>query len=38
MDHMRKGTLKLDRLKALVLDETDEMLRMGPARRIQLLT
>ncbi len=29
MDHMRKGTLKLDTLKALVLDEADEMLRMG---------
>ncbi|MDG1123584.1 MAG: DEAD/DEAH box helicase [Pseudomonadales bacterium] len=29
MDHMRKGTLKLDRLQALVLDEADEMLRMG---------
>lgn len=29
MDHMRKGTLKLDRLRALVLDEADEMLRMG---------
>jgi len=29
MDHMRKGTLKLDALKALVLDEADEMLRMG---------
>ncbi|MDH5445406.1 MAG: DEAD/DEAH box helicase [Gammaproteobacteria bacterium] len=29
MDHMRKGTLKLDKLKALVLDEADEMLRMG---------
>lgn len=29
MDHMRKGTLKLDNLKALVLDEADEMLRMG---------
>ena len=29
MDHMRKGTLKLDRLKTLVLDEADEMLRMG---------
>ena len=29
MDHMRKGTLKLDSLKALVLDEADEMLRMG---------
>ena len=29
MDHIRKGTLKLDGLKALVLDEADEMLRMG---------
>ena len=29
MDHIRKGTLKLDNLKALVLDEADEMLRMG---------
>jgi len=29
MDHMRRGTLKLGGLKALVLDEADEMLRMG---------
>ena len=29
MDHMRRGTLKLDQLQALVLDEADEMLRMG---------
>lgn len=29
MDHMRKGTLKLENLSALVLDEADEMLRMG---------
>lgn len=29
MDHMRKGTLKLGELKTLVLDEADEMLRMG---------
>ncbi|MDH5456726.1 MAG: DEAD/DEAH box helicase, partial [Gammaproteobacteria bacterium] len=29
MDHMRKGTLKLEKLQALVLDEADEMLRMG---------
>jgi len=29
MDHMRKGTLNLDGLKTLVLDEADEMLRMG---------
>ncbi|MFL1465284.1 DEAD/DEAH box helicase [Marinobacter sp. HN1S83] len=29
LDHLRRGTLKLDSLKALVLDEADEMLRMG---------
>ncbi len=29
MDHMRKGTLKLAGLTTLVLDEADEMLRMG---------
>ncbi|GAA4362035.1 DEAD/DEAH box helicase [Kangiella marina] len=29
MDHIRRGTLKLNNLKALVLDEADEMLRMG---------
>jgi ATP-dependent RNA helicase DeaD len=29
MDHMRRGTLKLNKLQALVLDEADEMLRMG---------
>ncbi|MDA0688170.1 MAG: DEAD/DEAH box helicase [Proteobacteria bacterium] len=29
MDHMRKGTLKLEGLQTLVLDEADEMLRMG---------
>ena len=29
MDHIRKGTLNLDGLKTLVLDEADEMLRMG---------
>jgi ATP-dependent RNA helicase DeaD len=29
MDHIRRGTLVLDSLKALVLDEGDEMLRMG---------
>ena len=28
-DHLRRGTLKLDQLQALVLDEADEMLRMG---------
>lgn len=29
MDHMRRGTLKLNKLSTLVLDEGDEMLRMG---------
>lgn len=29
MDHMRRKTLKLDSLTSLVLDEADEMLRMG---------
>jgi ATP-dependent RNA helicase DeaD len=29
MDHMRRGTLKLGSLKTVVLDEADEMLRMG---------
>ena len=29
MDHMRRGTLVLDQLCTLVLDEADEMLRMG---------
>ncbi|MDP7155986.1 MAG: DEAD/DEAH box helicase [Arenicellales bacterium] len=29
MDHMRRGTLRLNNLSTLVLDEGDEMLRMG---------
>ena len=29
MDHMRRGTLDISRLQSLVLDEADEMLRMG---------
>ena len=29
MDHMRRKSLRLDRLSCLVLDEADEMLRMG---------
>ena len=29
MDHMRRGSLNLSSLKCLVLDEADEMLRMG---------
>lgn len=35
MDHMRKGNLKLDNLQALVLDEADEMLRMGFIDEVQ---
>ncbi|MDR2015014.1 MAG: DEAD/DEAH box helicase [Azoarcus sp.] len=29
MDHLKRGSLKLDALSTLVLDEADEMLRMG---------
>ncbi|MCF7688124.1 MAG: DEAD/DEAH box helicase [Cephaloticoccus sp.] len=29
MDHMQRGTLKLDKLKLVILDETDRMLDMG---------
>ena len=29
MDHFRRGTLKIEQLKTLVLDEADEMLKMG---------
>ncbi|OEY66717.1 DEAD/DEAH box helicase [Marinobacter sp. X15-166B] len=29
LDHLRRGTLKLNNLKAMILDEADEMLRMG---------
>ena len=29
MDHLRRGSLKLDQIKFLVLDEADEMLNMG---------
>ncbi|MEP4890312.1 MAG: DEAD/DEAH box helicase [Aliiglaciecola sp.] len=29
IDHIKRGTLKLDKLRFLVLDEADEMLRMG---------
>lgn len=28
-DHLRRGTLKLDRLSSVVVDEADEMLKMG---------
>uniref|UniRef100_UPI0034E03E51 DEAD/DEAH box helicase n=1 Tax=Candidatus Thiodubiliella endoseptemdiera TaxID=2738886 RepID=UPI0034E03E51 len=29
MDHIKRGTLKLDKLQSFVLDEADEMLKMG---------
>lgn len=35
MDHMRRETLKLDSLKTLILDEADEMLRMGFAEDVE---
>ncbi len=35
MDHIRRGSLKLDGLQALVLDEADEMLRMGFAEDVE---
>ncbi|MCB1214329.1 MAG: DEAD/DEAH box helicase, partial [Deltaproteobacteria bacterium] len=35
MDHLRRGTLQLDKIKALVLDEADEMLRMGFLEDVQ---
>lgn len=35
MDHLRRGTLKLDGLQAVVLDEADEMLRMGFVDEVQ---
>ncbi|MBL9090545.1 MAG: DEAD/DEAH box helicase [Planctomycetaceae bacterium] len=35
MDHMRRGSLKLDALQCLVLDEADEMLRMGFAEDVE---
>lgn len=35
MDHMRRGSLNLDGLQCLVLDEADEMLRMGFAEDVE---
>ncbi|MSR59979.1 MAG: DEAD/DEAH box helicase [Planctomycetaceae bacterium] len=35
MDHMRRGALKLDGLRGLVLDEADEMLKMGFAEDVE---
>lgn len=35
MDHMNRGSLKLQNLRCLVLDEADEMLRMGFAESVE---
>jgi ATP-dependent RNA helicase DeaD len=35
MDHLRRGTLQLDAIRALVLDEADEMLKMGFVEDVQ---
>ena len=37
LDHIRRGTLKLDRLALLVLDEADEMLDMGFADDLEAI-
>ncbi|MFO0522265.1 MAG: DEAD/DEAH box helicase [bacterium] len=37
LDHMRRGTLRLDSLQTVVLDEADEMLDMGFAEDIELI-
>src|SRR5450755_2394579 len=37
MDHMRRGTLKLDALKMVILDEVDVMLNMGFRDDIELI-
>ena len=37
MDHMRRGTLRLDRVKMVVLDEVDVMLNMGFRDDIELI-
>lgn len=35
IDHLRRGTLKLDNIRSLVLDEADEMLKMGFIEEIE---
>lgn len=37
MDHLDKGTLDLSQLKFLVLDEADEMLKMGFAEDVETI-
>jgi superfamily II DNA/RNA helicase len=35
MDHLERGSLKLDNLRHVILDEADEMLKMGFAEDIE---
>lgn len=35
IDHLKRGTLKLDNIRSLVLDEADEMLKMGFIEEIE---
>jgi ATP-dependent RNA helicase DeaD len=37
LDHLRRGTLQLQQLRTVVLDEADEMLDMGFAEDIELI-
>src|SRR5258708_34837042 len=37
MDHMRRGTLRLDKVKMAILDEADVMLDMGFREDIELI-
>jgi len=37
LDHLRRGTIQLDRLQMLVLDEADEMLDMGFAEELEAI-
>ncbi len=37
LDHIRRGTLKLDRVRSVVLDEADEMLDMGFIEDIEMI-
>jgi ATP-dependent RNA helicase DeaD len=37
LDHLRRGSLKTDQLSAVVLDEADEMLRMGFIDDVELI-
>lgn len=37
VDHLERGTLKLDNLKVMILDEADEMISMGFAEDMELI-